>query len=138
MGVVSLLWATIRLMVGEYPVRKKQNQPRQSKGIPGRTSVRVRRQWNDQRIGAVHWSDLENPRWDVLSGGAQVRAPQPFVHAYVYCDKVKGNIAHSCNHGPGPHNIKVCLVKKDNSKEVWNYLMKVVGKKPSRGFFIGG
>ena len=137
MGVGSVLWTALRLMVGSQPARKKRTG-REIKGIPGRTTVRVRRQWNDKRIGAVRWSDLANPRWDVISGGTQVRSPQPFIHAYVYCDKVKGHIAHTCNHGPGPHNIKVCLVKKDNSKEVWDYLMKIVGKKPSRGWFGAG
>ena len=35
--------------------------------------------------------------------------------------------------GPSPpHDIKVCLVKKDNSKEVWNRLSEIVGAKPSR------
>ena len=135
MGVGSLLWTAVRLMVGVYPAGKTPTRNRRNHGIPSGTLVRVRRQWNDQRIGTVRWSDLGNPRWDIVSGGTQVRSPQPFIHAYVYCDKVRGNIAHSCNHGPGPHNIKVCLVKKDNSKEVWNYLMKIVGKKPPRRFF---
>ena len=142
MGVVSVLWTALRLMVGDRPVQRKHagSRPNQrlNKAISGRTPVRVRRQWNDQRIGTVRWSDLDHPRWDIVSGGNQVRSPQPFIHAYVSCGKVKGKIAHSCNHGPGPHNIKVCLVKKDNSKEVWNYLMKIVGKKPSRGWFSTG
>ena len=96
------------------------------------TPVRVRRDWNDHRIGTVKWSDLRDHRWDTVSGGEQNATPQPFIHGYVWCDIVQGDIAHSCAHGPGPHNIKVCLVKKDNSREVWNRLSAIVGPKPGR------
>lgn len=94
--------------------------------------VRVRRDWNDHRIGTVKWSELRDPRWDTISGGEQNPTPQPFIHGYVWCDLVQGNIAHSCAHGPGPHNIKVCLVKKDNSREVWSRLSAIVGPKPGK------
>jgi hypothetical protein len=94
--------------------------------------VRVRRDWNDHRIGTVKWSELRDPRWDTISGGEQNPTPQPFIHGYVWCNLVQGNIAHSCAHGPGPHNIKVCLVKKDNSREVWSRLSAIVGPKPGK------
>ncbi len=108
-----------------------------AKKVAGRESgddapVRVRRDWNDHRIGSVKWSDLRDPRWDTISGGEQNPTPQPFIHGYVWCDIVQGDIAHSCAHGPGPHNIKVCLVKKDNSREVWGRLSAIVGPKPGR------
>ena len=94
--------------------------------------VRVRRDWNDHRIGTVKWSDLRDSHWDDISGGEQNPTPQPFIHGYVWCDIVQGDIAHSCAHGPGPHNIKVCLVKKDNSREVWGRLSAIVGPKPGK------
>lgn len=94
--------------------------------------VRVRRDWNDHRIGTVKWSELRDPRWDTISGGEQNPTPQPFIHGYVWCDVVQGDISHSCAHGPGPHNIKVCLVKKDNSREVWGRLSAIVGPKPGK------
>ena len=134
MAIGWLLWTLARLMAGAHPIqtgKRRINQPKISK----RTNVRIRRDWNDHRIGTVQWSDLVNPRWDIVSGGTQTRTPQPFIHAYVWCNKVRGEIAHSCAHGPGPHNIKVCLVKKDNTKEVWNYLLKIVGAKPPRRYF---
>jgi len=134
MAIRWLFWTLARLIAGAHPIQTgkwRNNQPK----ITKKTKVRVRRDWNDRRIGTVLWSDLTNPRWDVVSGGTQTRTPQPFIHAYVWCNKVRGDIAHSCAHGPGPHNIKVCLVKKDNSKEVWNYLLKIVGAKPPRHYF---
>lgn len=105
------------------------------RSVAGGPLVRVRRDWNDHRIGTVNWSDLRDPRWDTISGGEQNSTPQPFIHGYVWCDMVQGDIAHSCAHGPGPHNIKVCLVKKDNSREVWNRLSVIVGPKPGRQRF---
>ena len=50
--------------------------------FPSDGPVRIRRDWNDHRIGTVRWSDLENPRWDVISGGEQNPTPQPFITAY--------------------------------------------------------
>jgi hypothetical protein len=126
-----LLWTMAKLLSGAHSL-----QTGKKGGEPGRKApVRVRRDWDDHRIGTVRWSDLGNPRWDMVSGGTQTRTPEPFVHGYVMCDKVKGDIAHSCIHGPGPHNIKVCIVQKDNSRQVWDYLMKIVGSRPPKCHF---
>ena len=95
-------------------------------------TIKVRRQWNDWQIGSVPWSSLMDPRWDWLSGGVQVRTPQPFIHGYVLCSEVDGELAHSCLHGEGPHRIKVCLVKKDNDSATWKKLLEIVGPKPVR------
>lgn len=100
-------------------------------GNSGRTAVYVRRDWNDRRIGKVRWSDLENPRWDNVSGGTQIESRRPFVFAYVWCNKVQGDIAHSCLHGPAPHNVKVCIMKRDNSAKVWNRVSRMVGPERS-------
>lgn len=130
-----MAWTLARLLAGAHPLQDGKTGRRGDAKITKKTAVRVRRDWNDHRIGTVEYSDLANPRWDIVSGGTQVRTPQPFIHAYVWCNRVRGDIAHSCRHGPGPHNIKVCLVRKDNTKEVWNYLLKIVGAKPPRRYF---
>jgi len=69
MGVASVLWTVLRFTVGILPARKKHPWSRQSKWPSGRTAVRIPRQWNDRRIGAVRWSDLEVHRWDIVPGG---------------------------------------------------------------------
>jgi hypothetical protein len=45
------------------------------------------------------------------------------VHAYVQCDAelLRGELPHSCVHGPPPHRIKVCVVAKDNTKAVMTW-----------------
>ena len=93
----------------------------------GRSTVYVRRDWNDRGMGRVRWADLHDPRWDIVSGGAQVENPLPLLHGYVWCDKVRGKIGHSCAHGPGPHNIKVCMLREDNSNRIWRRLLDLAG-----------
>ena len=130
MLLVRFLWTVAKILSGAHAVQTGCGRE------PGRRApVRVRRDWDDHRIGTVRWSDLGNPRWDMVSGGTQTRTPEPFVHGYVMCDRVMGDIAHSCIHGPGPHNIKVCIVEKDNSRQVWDYLMKIVGSRPPKSHF---
>ena len=130
MLLFRLFWTVAKFLSGAHAVQTGRGRE------PGRRApVRVRRDWDDHRIGTVRWSELGNPRWDMVSGGTQTRTPEPFVHGYVMCDKVRGDIAHSCIHGPGPHNIKVCIVEKDNSRQVWDYLMKIVGSRPPKSHF---
>jgi len=75
----------------------------------------VRRQWSDYRLAKYRVDDIEGLHWTDTSGGIGTRAPRDFLHGYVWCDRmVEGELAHSCAHGPGPHRIKVCIVKKGN------------------------
>lgn len=99
-------------------------------GVP-KLNIRIRRQWNDWRIAEVDFSELYRLRWDLISGGGQIRSPQPFVYGYVWCNSIKGEIAHSCMHGEGPHYIKIVLIKKDNL-EVWPKILSIVGPKPEK------
>lgn len=90
----------------------------------------IRRQWNDPRSAEVQFEKLERPHWSYMSGGVRRPSPRPFVYGYVWCNDVVGEIGHSCTHGEGPHRIKVCVVKKDNSKEVCSRLLAIVSPKP--------
>ena len=92
--------------------------------------VFVRRQWDDWQIGMVPLEKLDGFHWSRLSGGTQTLAPQPFIHGYTMCTDIESEIAHSCLHGEDTHRIKVCVVKKDNSKEIWRRLLDIVGPKP--------
>ncbi|HHY32804.1 MAG TPA: hypothetical protein GX515_07250 [Firmicutes bacterium] len=88
--------------------------------------VWVRRQWNHWQKAAYRLKDLTGIHWDVVSGGCQAPAPRPFIHAYVQCDAmIEGELAHSGVHGPCPHTIKVCIVKKDNDPKVFARLVQV-------------
>ena len=119
-GLAKISWFLIRLLIS--PV---------ADGRYGHKSVHIRRDWNDRRVGKVLWSDLVNPRWDNVAGGTQIESRKPFVYAYVWCNRVQGDIAHSCLHGPAPHNIKVCVMKQDNSRDIWKAISKIVGPEES-------
>ena len=84
----------------------------------------VRRQPLDTRVVEVKVADLRRPHWSDVSGGVGRRAPRQFVHGYISCDLIPddADFGHSCLHGPPPHDIKVCVVAKDNSRSVMTRL----------------
>ena len=87
------------------------------------TRVIVRRQWNDWQKASYAVGHLRDIRWMSISGGVRTLAPQPFLHALVQCDAMlEGEVAHSGVHGPCPHTIRVCIVKKDNDPAVFSLL----------------
>lgn len=95
--------------------------------------VVVRRQWNDWRCAEVRFSSLSNFKWMDRSGGVGARGPQPFIYAGMSCDAiVSGAVGHSCRHGPAPHWIRVCVLKKDNDPDVFARVLSLAGPKPSR------
>ena len=57
-------------------------------------------------------------------------APQYFIHAYVMCDSYEGELPHSCQHGEGPHRIKVCIIKKDNDPNIFKEIKSIIGVRP--------
>jgi hypothetical protein len=94
--------------------------------------VYIRRQPKDWRVGYVSQSEIDGLHWDTLSGGVRAVSPQPFIHGYVSCDRIRGEFGHSCVHGEGPHRIKVMLTKKDNSKQTFEWAQSWAGPKPSK------
>jgi len=125
--VFKLLWRVLRLIMLLVAVILSLTIGFAWRQTLGRSNVYVRRDWNDRGLGRVRWVDLHAPRWDAISGGAQVENPLPLLHAYVWCDKVRGNIGHFCAHGAGPHSIKVCMLREDNSRRIWGRLLELVG-----------
>ena len=86
--------------------------------------ITVRRHWRDSQKGQVHINKLTNLRFESVSGGVGVMAPRRFLHGYILCtDLVSGEIAHSGRHGPPPHEIIVCITKKDNTPEMYKWLL---------------
>jgi hypothetical protein len=79
--------------------------------------VRVRRDWDDaQREAEFRLDQLRDFHWTDTAGGTGRRAPTELLHAYVWCSDMRsGDLAHSCEHGPGPHNIKVCVPRSPNA-----------------------
>jgi hypothetical protein len=95
--------------------------------------VVVRRQFDEPRTAQCRLSAFRNIHWDFISGGAQRLAPWPYMYGYVWCsDLVNADeFPHSCLHGPPPHSVKVCIVKKDNGPQTYRELLKQAGPKPT-------
>ncbi len=85
--------------------------------------VVVRRHWDDWRRATVRRSSLGGLRMDRVSGGVGRVSPYPMVYGYIWCDQIiDGELVHSCEHGPPPHEIKVVVVEDDNTRK----LMKLI------------
>jgi hypothetical protein len=94
-----------------------------------RVIITVRRQWNDWQMADYRLDDVEDLHWTQVSGGVQAVAPRPFIHGYVWCDRMlAGELVHSCRHGERPHRIKVCITKTGNEK-VWKEVLERAGPR---------
>jgi len=88
-----------------------------------RTYVTVRRSPRDWRRAKYLLENVSDLRWSYITGGVQTLTARKFLYGRVVCDKMaEGELAHSCTHGEGPHEIKVCILKTDNSRQVYNLL----------------
>ncbi len=88
--------------------------------ITADTLLAVRRYPTNRRIGKVRLGDIRHIHWRSQSGGRRSRfMAQPFVFGLIPCTKiVEGSIAHTCQHGPPPHEVLVCMCQKDNPKDL--------------------
>jgi hypothetical protein len=107
------------------PSATAAGQPRSSEDAED--SVWVRRHWNDFRNGRVLLTSMRHFHFREISGGVRARSPRSMLYARIWCDRlVEGEIAHSCGHGPGPHEVLVCIVQRDNSKALYKRLLTMV------------
>jgi hypothetical protein len=90
--------------------------------------VKVRRQYDDSdNVATYRIEDFDGLHWSDISGGVQSHANLDYLCGYVWCNAaVEGAVSHSCQHGEGPHSIKVCVVKKDNAKSTYASLLALM------------
>lgn len=89
-------------------------------------TVWVRRQYDDADHQALYrLADVAGWHLSDISGGRQAAANRNYWHGYVMCDgMIEGEVGHSCVHGPAPHRIKVCVVKRGN-ESAWPHILRV-------------
>lgn len=92
--------------------------------------VMIRRQWNHWAIASCSLEDLTGFHWNDMPPNTAHRSPHAMVHAYIHCDRIVGEIAHSHLHGPSPHKIRVVVVAKDNSRAVMEWVKSRAGPRP--------
>jgi hypothetical protein len=78
--------------------------------------VRIRSAFDDWCVAEAPLGLIVGLHFDDFSGGVRAQAPTPFLSGYVPCVEIEGDIAHSCQHGPPPHDIKVVILRKDNDE----------------------
>ena len=91
----------------------------------------VKREWGDWKIGSIDFDDIIELKWGRIAGGTRKIMPKSLIQAKVSCDRIKGEIGHSCMHGDGPHDILVCIVKSDNDPKIQKKLIEILGRQPS-------
>jgi hypothetical protein len=96
------------------------------------TTVGVSRHPSGGRLRAEYrLTDHTRLHWSGTSGGTMSRTNQLYIHGYVMCDQMlSGDLDHSCEHGPPPHRIKVCVVAVDNEPAVMKLLKSQLEPKP--------
>jgi hypothetical protein len=100
-----------------------------NESVEGELYLWVRRQPSDYQIAKFPIAALHGLHWDNSSGGVGTRT-STFLYGYVFCnEQIDGELGHSCLHGEGPHDIKVCVLKIDNPK-LFSQLVEIVGPKP--------
>ena len=97
---------------------------------PNTRVVNVRRQPTDWRVAQYNPAGVHGLHWSGTSGGVNASLTHNFVHGYVHCNAmISDELAHSCSHGPPPHRVLVCLLKKDNP-DIWVEIEEEVGPRP--------
>lgn len=85
--------------------------------------VHVRRQPNDYRTATYRREDVEGIHFDSTTGGINTNLSHEALCGYVWCNgMVEGDLAHSCQHGPAPHRIKIVIPKNCNDPKLWSEL----------------
>jgi hypothetical protein len=117
-------------MTAPLPLNPAATSANEGNSSPADEIVQVRRQPTDWGVAQYRRSDDSGLHWTDISGGVGATLTHPFVHGYVLCDAmISGGVAHSCRHGPAPHSILVCLLKKDNP-ELWASIEEEIGPRP--------
>lgn len=88
--------------------------------------VTVCRHPGDRQIAEVPLSDLWNFHMRGISGGAIVSAGQDSLYARMSCASIPEGVvfSHSCEHGPPPHEILVCITQSGNDRVLYRRLRR--------------
>ncbi len=97
--------------------------------------ITVRRQPNDWRATQVPFRELTDFHLTQVSGGLGAVTLHYGLYARMWCSSIPEDVefAHSCKHGPPPHEILVVINRKDN-EEIHDQLLSLARL---RGFHPG-
>ena len=85
-----------------------------------KTTVIVRRRWNDPQTASVPLSELRDVRVQNDPGGVCSPIPRPFLYARVWCDHlINGAGIHACDAVSAPHELELCVIERDNPANIF-------------------
>jgi hypothetical protein len=103
-------------------------------------TVLVTRGWGDPRTIPVVTTRLRNVHNATDEGGARRRLRRTMLAGYIDCDLIPAGVpfGHSCQHGAGPHSIKVLIRCRDNAPAAIRRLRELAaGAKLRRNYRAG-
>ncbi len=75
----------------------------------------------------VPLSTLSDFHLSRVSGGVGKSSPYPMLYARMWCSEIpeedRPHFGHTCQHGPPPHHILVCITKSGNPKRLYQILL---------------
>jgi len=75
----------------------------------------------------VALSKLSDFRLNTVSGGVGKTSPYPMLYAKMWCSEIpeedRPHFGHTCEHGPPPHHILVCITKTGNPTRTYQILL---------------
>jgi hypothetical protein len=84
-----------------------------------KSTVVVRRRWNDPQSAKVPLAALRELVIKNDPGGICGPIPRPFPYARVWCDQlIDGHAIHACDPATAPHELQLCVIESDNSAEL--------------------
>jgi hypothetical protein len=98
-------------------------------GIPLASVRPDRRDWHVAHVPLV---DLSDVHWDVPAPGQCSRGVEgPVLCAFTSCDAVvAGELPHQPGNHAHPHAVRVCVLREDNDREVFDRLVLEAGPPP--------
>ncbi|MFB3853429.1 MAG: hypothetical protein ACE148_06345 [Vicinamibacterales bacterium] len=91
----------------------------------------VRPDWADWHVAHVAMVDLRDVHWDHVAGHPPGDSPDPVLFGFTRCDAVvAGDLPHSHLGGNHPHDLRVCILREDNDRVVFDRLALEAGTRP--------
>jgi len=89
----------------------------------------VRPDCRDWHVAHVPLVDLSDLHWDRTASGKRDQAP--VLWAFISCDAiVAGELPHASADRQHPHAVRVCVLRDDNDREVFDRLVLEAGPPP--------
>jgi hypothetical protein len=100
--------------------------------LPQAPLASVRPGWGDWHVAHVAVVDLRDLHWDHVADEPSADPAAPVLFGFTRCDAVvAGELPHGHLGDSHPHNLRVCVLREDNDRVVFDRLALEAGPRPS-------